>query len=105
MQNPYHPPDSELRDEKPKTASVFLFFLAANCGVLVVPALSLAFLYYMGSISYDIVVGALLASASCSLLASILLLPFRKLRLHWAAIAGSLLTIFFCFVLAVLVEL
>jgi len=110
MQNPYKPPDTELNTEEPKVASVVLFLLAANTGFLVISALVLSLLYYSGGsgnsgLNYFNVVGTLMVSAGCSFVSSILLLPFRKIRLRWAAIAGSLLSIFFCFALAVLDEL
>ncbi len=110
MQNLYKPPDAELKSEAPKATSPALFFLVANSGLFVIPTIVLSLLFYSGGISsYGIsitnVVGTFLVSAGCSFLASILLLPFRKIRLLLAAIAGSLLSIFFCFVLALLYEL
>ncbi len=102
MQNPYSPPDSKIEAEVLQPASIALFFLVANSGVLTVPAVFLSLIYYSGGIgpaglSFASVAGTLVISVGCSLIASLLILPFRKIRLHWAAIFGSVLSVIFSF--------
>ena len=97
MQDYYSPPASELKIDKPVAHSVWLVFLVANSGLVTIPALVFLFFFFTDSLSYFNLWHILTVSAVSSLPASLLVVPFRKVRWHWAAIAGSVLSVLFTF--------
>ncbi len=102
MQDYYSPPNAELKIEKPVAHSIALIFLVANSGLVIIPALVFVFSLFTDSLDYFNLWHVFKIGILASLPASILIVPFRRIRWHWAAIAGTVLSTIFTFAVVLL---